>query len=378
MSRRLSRRMWHTVAALVPLPIIGLGYIAAVPGNPVAFQIELYLAGEGSEQSLTRRAKSAPQRLSREAAPLFRTSGKGPRADQPSLRNTVTSAGKTLIAASLVGDPATTGALWRRGEVNGATKGDRLKPTASAVALSNSLSGADVSLMVMAAASTADLHSLRPSPEELAYRPTPEALNFRYKGETQAEFEARERRCLATAIYFEARGEPKRGQVAVAQVILNRMRSPLFPETICGVVYQGQMNPGCQFSFTCDGKTDKPRNGGQWAQAKDIAKRITAGELWLPEVSYSTYYHANYVRPNWAGAMNQIDRIGRHIFYKKRNEKPYVVEASAASSPTPKETPESSSSIFSFAPGVSQVSAADGGSSSPSTPAMSLGYAASE
>ncbi len=217
-----------------------------------------------------------------------------------------------------------------------------------------------------------------PSPEEVAYRPTPEGLNFRYKGETQAEFEARERHCLATAIYFEARGEPKRGQVAVAQVILNRVRSPLFPATICGVIYQGQMNSGCQFSFTCDGKTDKPRNSGQWAQAKDIAKRITAGELWLPEVSYSTYYHANYVRPNWAGAMNQIDRIGRHIFYKKRNEKPYIVEASAASSPTPKETPESSSSIFSFAPGVSQVSAADGGSSSPSTPAMSLGYAASE
>ena len=142
-----------------------------------------------------------------------------------------------------------------------------------------------------------------------------------YKGETQAEFEERERHCLATAIYFEARGEPKRGQVAVAQVILNRVRSPLFPATICGVVYQGQMNPGCQFSFTCDGKTDNPRNDGQWAQARDIAKRITAGELWLPEVGYSTYYHANYVSPKWKRDMNKIDRIGRHIFYKKRNEK---------------------------------------------------------
>lgn len=375
MDRRVFRRIWHTFAALVPLPIIGLGYIAAVPGNPIAFQIQLYFAGEGSEQPLTRQAKSAPQALPRAAAPLFRTRGKGPRADQSTSPSSVTSAGKTLLAASVAGDPATTSALWRRGEVNDAAKSDRLKSTASAVALSNSLSGADVSLMMMAAASTAHLHSLRPSPEEIAYHPSPEGLNFRYKGETQAEFEQRERHCLATAIYFEARGEPKRGQVAVAQVILNRVRSPLFPATICGVVYQGQMNPGCQFSFTCDGKTDNPRNGAQWAQANDIAKRITAGEHWLPEVGYSTYYHANYVRPKWIRDMNKIDKIGRHIFYKKRNEKPYIVEASAASSPKPEKMSESSSSLFSFAP---EVSVASGSSSSPSTPAMSLGYAASE
>ena len=155
----------------------------------------------------------------------------------------------------------------------------------------------------------------------------PRGLNFRYKGESQAEFEDRERRCLAIAIYFEARGEPVRGQVAVGQVILNRVRSPLFPETICGVVYQGQMQKGCQFSFTCDGKTDIPRNDDQWALAQDIAKQITAGELWLPEVGYSTYYHANYVNPYWAGSMSKIDKIGRHIFYKKRNEEPYLVEA---------------------------------------------------
>ena len=378
MSRRVFRRIWRTVAVLVPLPIFGLGYIAAVPGNPIAFQIKLYLAGEGSAHPLTRQAKAAPQGLPREAALLFRARGKGPRADQASLPNTVTSAGKTIIAASVAGDPTTTGALWRRGEANDATKGDRLKSRVSAVALSNSLSGPDVSLMMMAAASTANLDFLRPLPEEIAYHPTPEGLDFRYQGETQAEFEERERQCLATAIYFEARGEPKRGQVAVAQVILNRVRSPLFPATICGVVYQGQMNPGCQFSFTCDGKTDNPRNDRQWAQAKDIAKHITSGKLWLPEVGYSTYYHANYVNPYWAGEMNKIDKIGRHIFYKKRNEEPYLVEASAASSAVPQETPESSSSLFSFVPGVSEVSAADGGSASSPTPAMSLGFSASE
>ena len=151
MGRRLPRRMWHSIAALVPLPLIGLGYIAAVPGNPVAFQIELFLAGKGSEQALTRQAEAAPQRLPREAALLFRAAGKGPRADQHFMPSRVTSAGKQLIAASLTGDPATTGALWRRSEVNGAIKGDRLKPTSSAVALTGSISGADTSLLMSAA-----------------------------------------------------------------------------------------------------------------------------------------------------------------------------------------------------------------------------------
>ena len=251
--------------------------------------------------------------------------------------------------------------------------------------------------MMLAAASNFDTDSLRPSPEDIAYHPTPEALNFRYHGESQAEFEAREKRCLAIAIYFEARGEPQRGQVAVGQVILNRVRSPLFPETICGVVYQGQMSPGCQFSFTCDGRTDVPRNDAQWAQAQDIARRITKGELWLPEVGYSTYYHADYVRPNWASSMSRIDTIGRHIFYKKRNEEPYLVEASTAPAPqepqqatlepapqqaTLEPAPQqaaldSAPSLFTLAPAVSLVAATGEGSNAP-TPAMSLGFAASE
>ena len=220
------------------------------------------------------------------------------------------------------------------------------------------------------------LASFRPSPEEIAYHPSPEGLNFRYQGESQAEFEERERRCLATAIYFEARGEPLQGQVAVAQVILNRVRSPLFPETICGVVYQGQNQKGCQFSFACDGKTDIPRNDAQWAQAQDISRQITAGELWLPEVGYSTFYHANYVSPRWAGSMSKIDKIGRHIFYKKRNEQPYIVEASS-SSPGSAAQPEPESSMFSLTPALSLVSAVTNGPNSP-TPAMSLGFAASE
>ena len=138
------------------------------------------------------------------------------------------------------------------------------------------------------------------------------------------------------------------------------------------------MAPGCQFSFTCDGKTDNPRNDAQWARAQDIARRITKGELWLPEVGYSTYYHANYVRPNWTGDMSRIDTIGRHIFYKKRNEHPYLVEASAAPQPSEPQPPESPPSLFTLAPAVSLVSAVAEDDSSSATPAMSLGFAASE
>ena len=376
MGRRLPRRVWHTVAALVPLPLIGLGYVAAVPGNPVAFQVELFLSGNGSTYALKRTADMSHAPLPREASYLFRTGRKGPRADQVLAVNTVTSAGKQLIAASLGGDPTTTGSLGMRGEVSRGLKGDRLKPTVSNVALRGPVGGNMASSLLMNASygspfsTNFDVDGFKPSAAELAYHPTAEGLSFKSQGESQAEFEERERRCLATAIYFEARGEPVRGQIAVAQVILNRVRSPMFPQTICGVVYQGQMHPGCQFSFTCDGQTDTPRNDDQWALAKSIAKKATAGELWLPEVGYSTYYHANYVSPRWVGDMNKIDKIGRHIFYKKRNEEPYVVEAST--------TPESADPGMSLTPTLSLVSAAVTGTTTSPTPAISLGYAAHE
>ncbi|MFZ2017963.1 MAG: cell wall hydrolase [Methyloceanibacter sp.] len=378
MGRRLPRRVWHTVAALVPLPLIGLGYVAAVPGNPVAFQVELFLSGKGSAYPLTRTADAAHTVLPREAAYLFHTGHKGPRADQALTVNAVTSAGKQLITASLGGDPVAS-SLGITGEVSRSLKGDRLRPTVSDVALRGPVGGTMANSLLMNASYASpfsqnfNVDGFKPSASEIAYRPSPEGLNFRSKGESQAEFEERERRCLATAIYFEARGEPVRGQIAVGQVILNRVRSPMFPETICGVVYQGQMHPGCQFSFACDGHTDNPRNDAQWALAQSIAKKITGGELWLPEVGYSTYYHANYVSPAWIGDMSKIDKIGRHIFYKKRNEEPYVVEASS--------TPESSDSGISLTPTLSLVSAAVtnvAGTSTPSTPAMSLGYAAHE
>ena len=383
MRRRLPSRVWHALAAFVPLPLIGLGYVAAVPGNSIAFEIELFLAGKGSayERTLPKGGESHAA-LPQAAANLFHAGGKGPRADQYLIVMTTTYAGKQRIAASVMGD-AKVADLFGRGIVSRDRKGDRLKSTISEAALKGPIEGLSAALFMASPLNSEamDYESSwndvmpRPKAEAVAYRPTPKALNFRYQGESQAEFEERERRCLATAIYFEARGEPVRGQIAVGQVILNRVRSPLFPETICGVVYQGQMQKGCQFSFACDGHSDTPKKNTQWELAQELSRQITSGQEWLPEVGYSTFYHADYVRPGWARKMNKIDSIGRHVFYKKRNEKPYVVEASASSSPSSSGTPTASSGLVGSA--ISLVSSSADSSSSP-TPAMSLGFAASE
>jgi spore germination cell wall hydrolase CwlJ-like protein len=359
--------MWHVAAALAPLPLIGLGY-ASIPGNQIAFRIELMLAGNGSMHALSREvaATAEPhQPLATAAATLFRAQGKGPRADQYLSVVTTTYANKQFISASLTGggDVRTS-----RGEVIRDTKGDRLNPTVTEVALRGSYKVGSVSFLDFPGETMKfqpGLATLPPSAETIAYRPSSSGLSFKYKGESQAEFEERERRCLATAIYFEARGEPTQGQIAVGQVILNRVRAPQFPETICGVVYQGQMAPGCQFSFACDGKTDNPKRGAQWELAQSLSRKITSGQVWLPEVGYSTFYHADYVRPGWASAMNKIDSIGRHIFYKKRNEKPYVVEASTS---TPESDPVTVS-VASITPNVTPASA---------SPALGLGMAPSE
>ena len=129
----------------------------------------------------------------------------------------------------------------------------------------------------------------------------------------------KEQKCLAEGIYFEARGEPEAGQAAVAQVILNRVRNPTYPDTICGVVYQnkGQRNR-CQFSFACDGISDEVQNGPAWSVARRIARDVTDGRLWIEEVGDSTHYYADYVSPRWARAMNKMEKIGAHLFYRTR------------------------------------------------------------
>lgn len=132
-------------------------------------------------------------------------------------------------------------------------------------------------------------------------------------------FNEEEQDCLTRGIYFEARGEEVKGQAAVAQVILNRVRNPAYPKTICGVVYQNEdWKNRCQFSFACDNFLDRILNRDSWKIAQDVALAVTAGKIWLPEVGSATHYHATYVHPAWARTMKRVARIGEHIFYRTR------------------------------------------------------------
>lgn len=132
---------------------------------------------------------------------------------------------------------------------------------------------------------------------------------------------ARAERCLAEAVYWEARSEPERGQMAVAQVVLNRAVSGFYPRDVCGVVYQNAHRYlACQFTFACEGRRSLvPTEAGPWSRATAIASQMMRGRLWLPEVGHATHYHANYVRPWWARSMNRLQQIGLHIFYRPRN-----------------------------------------------------------
>lgn len=123
--------------------------------------------------------------------------------------------------------------------------------------------------------------------------------------------------CMATAIYFEARGESYRGQVAVGQVVMNRVAHRLYPKTICNVVFQNEhMRNACQFSFACDGIPERVTEAKAWAQAEEIAKGVINGSLYITEVGKSTHYHATYVYPHWAPRLKRNAKIGHHIFYQ--------------------------------------------------------------
>jgi spore germination cell wall hydrolase CwlJ-like protein len=126
-----------------------------------------------------------------------------------------------------------------------------------------------------------------------------------------------EENCLARAVYFEARSETALGQMAVAKVILNRVKSPKYPNTICGVVYQGShRRNSCQFSFACDGQADDIRQPAAYAQAKSVAKRAIDGDKKVAaQLNGALFYHADYVKPKWARSMRKVMKVGRHIFY---------------------------------------------------------------
>lgn len=125
-----------------------------------------------------------------------------------------------------------------------------------------------------------------------------------------------EENCLAKAVYFEARSESELGQLAVAKVVLNRVKDPNYPKTICGVVYQGSdRRNSCQFSFACDGVPDEVKNKSAWDHSKLIAQKAIAGDQTIRVIGAATNYHADYVRPKWAKEMRKLIKIGRHIFY---------------------------------------------------------------
>jgi spore germination cell wall hydrolase CwlJ-like protein len=121
--------------------------------------------------------------------------------------------------------------------------------------------------------------------------------------------------CLTQAVYYEAGFEPIDGRRAVAQVVLNRMRHPAFPNSVCGVVYQGSRSPVCQFSFVCDGSLYRAPSPAAWRVARDIAAAALAGHV-ERSVGSATHYHANYVAPRWAPMLTKITQLGAHIFYR--------------------------------------------------------------
>jgi spore germination cell wall hydrolase CwlJ-like protein len=130
---------------------------------------------------------------------------------------------------------------------------------------------------------------------------------------------AKAEKCLADAIYFESRGEPERGQVAVAQVVINRVFSGFYPEDVCGTVYQNAHRfLACQFTFACEGKKLVVNDQPAWDRATRISRDMLDGKLWLTDVGKATHYHASWVKPAWVREMRTIQRIGVHTFYRPR------------------------------------------------------------
>jgi spore germination cell wall hydrolase CwlJ-like protein len=288
--------------------------------NAIDYQMTL-LAGPGMSsyaQTVVDRI-SVPQPLPNTVLPLFAAGHKGPRADR--FADALNLEGQDSIARGTKGAP-----------LNLST------PERPPVEQTAAMAGASLFLSTFAqpneepapAAAAAAPPAVDPPPASLSKDGnwegllhnaslSPEEPKTIFGGLTEDEFRSRELRCMATAIYFEARDEPIKGQIAVGQVVMNRIRSPFYPKTVCGVVYQGERNRhGCQFSFTCTGKRNAIREKEEWVTAVKLAKQVIAGEVWINEVGYATHYHATYVHPPWRFELERLTQIGHHIFYKMK------------------------------------------------------------
>ncbi len=134
--------------------------------------------------------------------------------------------------------------------------------------------------------------------------------------QTDASDRERAVHCMAQAIYYEAAREPLKGQQAVAQVVLNRVRHPAYPKSICGVVFQGAARPtGCQFTFTCDGSLRWAPDAAIFRRVEDVARKALDGYV-DRAVGSATHYHAAYVSPYWAPTLVKMTQVGQHIFYR--------------------------------------------------------------
>jgi spore germination cell wall hydrolase CwlJ-like protein len=196
--------------------------------------------------------------------------------------------------------------------------------------------------------------------------------------------QARQADCLAQAVYYEARGESPAGQAAVAQVVLNRVRHPAFPKSICSVVYQGaQAGHGCQFSFACDGSTRRAREPAAWRRAQKVATRALNGYV-MAAVGNSTHFHVTNVSPNWGPRLLRVSQVGSHIFYrfggrsggpgaftaKPRDDKPEAILASMTV--LPKDTTAAEAAAKGAAVLVGAVMHVDAPASAMAAPAKSV------
>lgn len=151
---------------------------------------------------------------------------------------------------------------------------------------------------------------------ERAFSGRPDSAAAAFKLKTDDVSQKRALECLTQAVYYEAASEGADGERAVAQVVLNRMRHPAYPSSVCGVVYQGSDRvTGCQFTFTCDGSLARVPVPSLWKQAEKVAEQALSGKVFAP-VGHATHYHADFVLPYWADSLDKSVQIGRHIFYR--------------------------------------------------------------
>jgi len=140
----------------------------------------------------------------------------------------------------------------------------------------------------------------------------PQAQPFHMSGALDS---SRDLDCLAEAVYYEARGETPAGQAAVAQVVLNRVRHPAFPKSVCAVVFQGAHDSSCQFSFACDGSMNRGREPVAWRRAREVAAHALAGFV-MPSVGNATHFHVAGLDPGWGPRLLRVAQIGLHVFYR--------------------------------------------------------------